>query len=507
MRLRLHILAGLVLGSLALTLVAEEHSKLWPAADAALRDRLPDFSFAGYQRGEKAIPEVAVTANVRDFGAKGDGVTDDTAAFKAAIEKTAAGAILIPEGRYLLTDILDIRKPNIVLRGVGPTKTTLFFTKELEEVRTNMGATTAGRPTSNYSWSGGFVWARGSYGSKDLATITQPARRGAMMVAVSTTDGLAIGQTIEIEQRDEPTNTLAAHLYAGQPDDTAKLLGKTHASLTARITAMDAAAKTIRIDRALRFDIESRWTPKVLRFEPTVTGVGIESLRFEFPQTPYMGHFTERGRNAIAFTQVADCWVRDVAIDDCDSGIFARGRYCTFSDIVLRSGRTPDAALKCTGHHGFEFDDDDNLLTRFRFETRFVHDICVCRCAGNVTSSGFGVDLCLDHHKYAPYANLFTDLDAGAGTRLWRCGGGAKLGKHSGADETFWNIRAAKAQSWPPKDFGPDRMNLVGLTTDQPAEMSAEGKWFEPISPKELSPQNLHAGQVEKRVGKKAGER
>ncbi|HSI34180.1 MAG TPA: glycosyl hydrolase family 28-related protein, partial [Tepidisphaeraceae bacterium] len=331
----------MLLSLVALAATADQPSKLYPPADPALAGRLPDFSFAGYRRGEAPIPSPAVTANVRDFGAKGDGTTDDTAAFRAAIDKTDAGAILIPAGRYLLTDVIDVRKPNLVLRGAGPDKTTLYFPKELEDVRPNPGQTTSGRPTSNYSWSGGFVWVRGDYGSKDLAAVAAPAKRGQRTLAVSNVDGLKLGQTIEIRQTDEPTNTLADHLYAGQADDTSKLLGRSRASLTTRLTAIDAAARTITFDRALRFDVELRWKPRVLTFAPTVTGVGIESLRFEFPRKPYLGHFTERGHNAISLTQVADCWMRDVTIDDCDSGIFARGRYCTLENVTIRSGRTP----------------------------------------------------------------------------------------------------------------------------------------------------------------------
>ncbi|MEZ0264662.1 MAG: hypothetical protein ACAI43_08045, partial [Phycisphaerae bacterium] len=340
------------------------------------------------------------------------------------------------------------------------------------------------------------------YATKDLATVTAPAKRGQRTLAVSRTDGLKVGQTIEIQQTDEPTNTLAGHLYAGQADDTSKLLGRSRASLTTRLTAIDPVAKTITFDRALRFDVELRWKPRLLTFAPTVTGVGIESLRFEFPRKPYMGHFTERGHNAISLTQVADCWVRDVTIDDCDSGIFARGRYCTLENVTIRSGRTPDRSLNCTGHHGIEFDDDDNLLTRFRFDAKFIHDLTVARCAGNVASTGSGVDLSLDHHKYAPYANLFTDIDAGAGTRLWMCGGGANLGRHCAADGTFWNIRAARPQTWPPKNFGPDRMNFVGVFSKQAAELDPTGKWFEPIPPKALTPKNLHAAQLEARLKK-----
>ena len=95
------------------------------------------------------------------------------------------------------------------------------------------------------------------------------------------------------------------------------------------------------------------------------------------------------------------------------------------------STRPVDRGQQCTGHHGFEFDGDDNLLTRFRFNTRFVHDITVSRCAGNVASDGGGVDLCFDHHKRSPYANLFTNLDLGQGSRMYQCGGGDKLVRSS----------------------------------------------------------------------------
>ena len=53
--------------------------------------------------------------NVKDFGAKGDGVTDDTAAFEEALASAAArggGIVYAPPGSYL------IREPLIVESGV-----------------------------------------------------------------------------------------------------------------------------------------------------------------------------------------------------------------------------------------------------------------------------------------------------------------------------------------------------------------------------------------------------
>ncbi|MDB5318897.1 MAG: hypothetical protein JWN40_528, partial [Phycisphaerales bacterium] len=351
MRLHLRSLTiAIILACTAHRVSAQTPSALWGKSGESWTptSRLPDFSFAGYHRGEAPLPaDLPARANVRDFGATGDGKHDDTAAFRKAIEQTASGAIDIPPGRYLITDILDIRKPNLLLRGAGPAKTTLYFPKFLNDVRPNMGNTTTGEPTSSYSWSGGFIWIRGDYSNADLAKITAPAKRGDTSLTLSSAKSLKVAQEIEIRQDDDPQNTLATYLYANDPGPLKQLKGRTRASLVTRILSING--DRISIDRPLRFDVNLRWRPRILLFEPTVKEVGIEGLRFEFPNIPYTGHFTELGHNAIALTDVADCWVRNIIIDHCDSGIFVGGRFCTVQDVIYHSDRTPDKQLNCTG--------------------------------------------------------------------------------------------------------------------------------------------------------------
>jgi len=58
-------------------------------------------------------------ANVKDFGAVGDGVTDDTAAIQAALDSGAI-KVLIPKGTYLLTNQLNPSESQII-NGYGAT--------------------------------------------------------------------------------------------------------------------------------------------------------------------------------------------------------------------------------------------------------------------------------------------------------------------------------------------------------------------------------------------------
>ncbi len=462
------------------------------------RSRLPDFSYAGYHSGEAPLPRAPRGVSVKDFGAKGDGATDDTAAFQKALTTVKGGAIEIPQGRYRITDILEIKRSGIVLRGAGPDKSVLFFPKQLNDIKPNWGETTSGRPTSNYSWSGGFVWFKGNVGNRPLATIIAIAHRGDTAVRVSNTTNLKVGQRVEILETDMRDNSLADLLYSGDAGDTSQLLGSTRASIVCHV--LKITGDHIEIDRPLRFDIKPQWQPQMVSFEPTVSESGVEDLGFEFPITPYAGHFTELGFNAVAFSGVSDCWASNLRISNADSGIFSKSYFCTISRVTFESARPPDATGS-TGHHGFNFEGEDNLFSDFDFRTQFIHDITVDHNAsGNVSAHGRGIDLSLDHHRRAVNENLYTDIDAGAGTRLWLSSGGDALGKHAAARNTFWNIRARRLQTYPPPDFGPVSINLIAVETRQPSEKNLNGKWFEAIPPERVNPQDIHVAQLARRL-------
>jgi len=462
--------------------------------------RLPDFSYAGYGRGEKRLPTRKTDVSVSDFGAIGDGVADDTQAFKKAIAQSPGKTIAVPPGKYVIKDLLTITSSRTALLGAGPDRSVLVFPIPLNVIKPNWGATTSGRRTSNYSWSGGFVWVRGTPGNTLLSSVSSDAKRGALWLSVSAPDRVHEGQAIRIEMSDTRDQSLARYIYNNDPGRLDNLGTRAHVSMIARVRRVDIAGKRMELDRPLRTDVRSRWKPRVLSAASSVEEVSIEKLGFQFPNQPYKGHFTELGYNALALSGVRNCWIRDIVIRNADSGIFLSGSNITVTRVLLESLRQVEPSRQATGHHGVILGGQDNLLSEFEFKTRFMHDITVSRgSAGNVAMDGHGIDICFDHHCYGPHANLFTSIDLGKGSRMFQSGGGAALGRHAGSWTTFWNIKSVRPLSWP-TGWGPDLMNLVGLPTKQPPDTSVEGRWFEPLESGRLSPANLYRAQLERRL-------
>lgn len=152
-----------------------ERGEAWQAAGGPL----PDFSYAGYQRGEKPLPERAPDVSVKDYGAVGDGTTDDTAAIQKAIDENPGKTIALPAGRYRLSDVVSIKSSGIVLQGEGPEKTVIVAPVPLQEIHPlpvkypDTGGTA-------YAYSGGFIKVSGSTGyySSDAQPVAAPATRG-----------------------------------------------------------------------------------------------------------------------------------------------------------------------------------------------------------------------------------------------------------------------------------------------------------------------------------------
>lgn len=377
---------------------AQEYSRLWGRnGEAWDKKRLPDFTRAGYKEGQTP-PQYQRGINVIYLGAKGDGKTDNTAAFRKAIRQCPPqGTVYIPAGTYLISDTLLISRSGICIKGEGPGKTKLLFSKGLEELYPNYHKTYPNQ--SEWSWSGAMI------------------------------------------------------LFSG-----------------------------------------------------SISGSGIEDLSIIFPDRPWVGHnFHERAYNGIGFSNGAhDGWIRNVTLTGCDMGIWIeKSAHHITAEHWQLDFDTIRQAGELQGHHGVNIYGGYNLFQYFQIKGKFQHDLSVESQSShyNVFRAGKAMDLCIDHHNHAQAYNLFTNLDAGIGSRLY-FSGGVETPRGICFHETFWNILAKYNLSYCDQMNSPQKQSAnnvsVGIKTNRHSQLGdAHNNWFETINPANLIPQDLYKAQYE----------
>lgn len=462
-----------------------KHGEVWSA-----QSRLPDFSYAGYHSGDKVIPNVPVVANVKDYGAVGDGVTDDSQAFIDAIKAVDKGAIEIPAGRYVLMNRIRLTKGHVVLRGAGSDKTVFVMPKSLLELAPKDPFVALGVPKLQYSFGSAFLEIQGRAGGEKVGVVIKPAKRGDRVLVCAEAKQFQVGDYAQLVMNNAPS--LGQHLHAGQEIGKDTTRKKNYINWVARVVRVDG--DQITLDRPLRLDLRLEWEPVLHSYHAGVEEVGVEGLTFEFPGVEKKKHLMEEGFNAIQMNGAVNSWIRDVRVVDGDLGIKLSGysRFCTIENVVFvaakRTGQTGHHAVWLTGGA------QDNLVTDFRMETTYVHDLSVEGFAnGNVFRKGMGVAMNFDHHRNAPYENLFTDIDVGQGGRLWHSGGRGDRGPNSAVRTTVWHIRHTGEKLQPvPKNW--PQINIIGVV-GYDADKTPDGIWVEPLK-SGVSPPDLYEAQV-----------
>ncbi|EFN59697.1 hypothetical protein CHLNCDRAFT_133242 [Chlorella variabilis] len=238
--------------------------------------------------------------------------------------------------------------------------------------------------------------------------------------------------------------TITAWVYGDNIADSGVVnntLRRDDISLIARVEAIGSGY--IDLDRELPFPIQEGWEGLFLRYLPTVEDGGMEQLTiaFDHEMLPVPPHFTDKGYNAIMMYYAANMWLKKVTIVNADNGCFNdHTDKSTFKDVTatVTSRRWVDSLFNqaVNGHHPILLAHSQSNLVDGWVD---IHDVSVQSGAMlNVVTRGRGQDVNLDHHRQAPFANLFTDYDMGFGTRPFGSAGASPRGAHSGgAGGTF----------------------------------------------------------------------
>lgn len=156
-----------------------------------------------------------------EFGAKGDGQTDDSDSFIAAVKLAPIESVVyIPPGTYHLSKQINITRSDIILRGAGFDRTILYFNQSLSD----MHGTQNMKVPSMWSFGPGVINVLGDperniddmpgvMTNLYIADVVQPAVRGSRRVTVSSTDGFVPGHWITILQVRQYTYAAWTLLY------------------------------------------------------------------------------------------------------------------------------------------------------------------------------------------------------------------------------------------------------------------------------------------------------
>lgn len=432
----------------------------------------PERCYAGYRTGE-IPPRLPVRADVRSYGAKPDGSADAAPAINRAIAdvgRRGGGTVLVPAGTYRIDDIVQIGYDNVVLRGEGSGRTTLYATRSLEQIIGINRSRYGGGDNSAWSWSGGLVWVchrdryrplvdaikaknwpmegwignDGEIGTR-LAAISRPARRGDFTVTVDNARGLTAGRRVLLQLDDDATYGLLRHMSGDGPgttsykwSDKTKLLSYRPFQWPVRIA--EVRGKQVRFEQPLPLDARTEWKPRLTTFATPVTGSGVEGLTIRMVKTPRPQHLKDKGYNGLVFQCAWDCWADDVSVVDSDNGFL----LVSAKGVTLSRTRVDGRGQ----HHSYATREQshDNLFSGFAIG-KFTeppppgsghHGINVegLSC-GNVWSRGVMEAGTFDSHRGLPFANVRTEvaiLNDGAH------GGSADAGPLYGAWFAHWNV-------------------------------------------------------------------
>ena len=468
------------------------------------RHTLPDYSYAGYRRSERAVPEVTAASHkafdVTAFGAVADDGKSDRdavlAALAAAHRHDGPAVVLFSPGTYLLSEKADLGKPpivinrsHIVLKGSGVAKTSLVFTesplfgKPLIQIRSSSGK-------SDY-WRGDRMLPGKVVKQLDL-----------FAVEVSDPSGMEPGMQVNLNARMIAQSPSTKEFFA--PHEVPKGIFERHGGKLTDIFELHVIQSVVgnKVTFAEPIHLEVPYHEEIVirALDNTVEECGIEDLslvgnyRHQFKH--HSGARFGEDYRMIALDHVFHSWVRRVRFVDYSQAI--RTWLCgfnTFSDILLE-GNAGHMSITSSSSYG-------NFFAYIREYADTHHGLGVSRSGVNSVFLRCVQYASMEAHCGYPRATLY-DLNEG---RFTPRGGGAKFFPMHDKGLAFWNWRVTEPGTfdfWPlGKAYGyflrPVVVGLHGEPFEIPDQETDLAAYESPGTP--VTPDSLFEAQLADRLG------
>ncbi|TYQ16653.1 UNVERIFIED_CONTAM: Endopolygalacturonase [Acetivibrio alkalicellulosi] len=325
---------------------------------------------------EGGIPDVSNWINVVDFGAKGDGITDDYEAFKSAILSATDGGVLIPKGTYFIKSKLTFDKP-VVLKGEGIDKTHLLIDHNSNAFEI-------------------ITYKRGRW-----TNLTDGYTKGSTQLVVEDASSFRTGQYVEIQQDND--HDVMYTLPTWNVGWASGAVGQ-----IAKVVSVEG--NTIKIDEPLRHHYNKALNP-IIRTQGFAEYVGFEDFSVE--------RIDRSDTSIFYFKNAANCWIRNVhskLARKCH--VYVNTGY----RIEIRDSFFDDATNWGGGGHGYGVQlgfHATNCLVENNIFKHLRHSMMVqLGSNGNVFGYNYSIEpyqsgggnwipADISLHGHHPYANLF----------------------------------------------------------------------------------------------------
>ncbi|MEC7246648.1 MAG: hypothetical protein VXV80_00130 [Bacteroidota bacterium] len=441
---------------------------------------VPDFSYAGYHNGLKKIPEPSGTiVHASTYNVLSNDGLDDTMALQEAINETSKlkgpVTLQLPAGKIIISGVLYIERDNFILRGAGTGKSgteiycprPLMYTKDPEDLkelreyliefdkRQKEKDNNIDLPFSQYAWSGGFIWTRvpGERVKPYLMKYNKPyevlakvsyGKRGGFSINISEIQNLNVGDVVELQlfNKNGKEGPIIQELYKVQD----LKIGSHHWNfpdlpiVRQQVKIVSIANGKATINSPLTIDVKPEYKAQLVRWKH-LSEVGIQDFSIRFPKSPRIAHHVEQGYNGIYLTNVYNSWVKNISIENADSGVLTENiANVTIEDVITKGENIAHYTVAMSGTY--------NVLAKgIKVYNKAVHPLSFNTLATKCVylNCEVFVDPILDQHSGANHQNLFDNttvhisLDEEMNYPLFK-GGGAGYWKPShGAFSTFWN--------------------------------------------------------------------
>jgi hypothetical protein len=318
-------------------------------ASDAEKNRVPDFGYAGYHFGERALPVVPEVATV------GPGEGDDTARVQAAIDAVQArtpdasgyrGALRLLPGTYEIAGTLMVTKSGVVLRGSGH-----GGNPAVDTYIKATGDSPHQRSVITLGSGGGGGW-RNAVGGTQVNITTPLVTVGARSFDVDHPERLAVGKRVIVKH---PSTQAWINALGGGGASVAWHPGDIDISFVRRITAIAGTKVTLdvplynKLDRAL-----SQSVMYVISDSGLVKESGIENLRIDIQSAG--GTDENHAWHGVTVSGAEDSWVSDVTVLHFG---YAGTRVSNSDRITVLRAHAFDPVAIVTGSRMYNFAVDD----------------------------------------------------------------------------------------------------------------------------------------------------